>query len=81
MTGQAKMQKPRVIVRNGINSEPLLDTTEAQQIEFYDCDGELIALVGHVFSPHMWYYSDRSDKDWPDVLARTGFLSNVVSAG
>ena len=72
------MKKPRVIVRSGINHEPLLDTTDAQQIEFYDHTGDLVALVGHVFNPYMWYYSDRKDSDWPDVLARTGFLSEAL---
>jgi hypothetical protein len=75
------VQQPRVIVRSGVNEAPLLDTTRAQQIEFYDCDGNLVALVGHVFSPHMWFYSDKNDTDWPEVLARTGFLSDAISTG
>ena len=75
------MSKSRIIVRSGINAKPLLDTTEAQQIEFYDGDGELVALVGHVFSAHMWFYSNKNDTDWPDVLARTGFLANAVAGG
>lgn len=70
------MQKPRVIVRSGINVEPLLDTTQANQIEFYDCNGDLIALVGHVFSPNMWFYSTCEDKDWVEVMTRTGFLAS-----
>jgi|AACY02.16.fsa_nt_gi hypothetical protein len=71
------MPEPRVVVRKGINCEPLLDTTEANQIEFYDDNGELVALVGHVFSPYMWFYSDKNDSDWGEVLARTGFLATT----
>ena len=72
------MAKPRVVVRSGINAEPLLDSTEVQQIEFYDGGGELIALFGHVFSEDMWFYSNKNDSDWIEVLARTGFLANVA---
>jgi hypothetical protein len=72
------MNGPRVVVRSGVNAAPLLDTTDAQQIEFYDHNGDLVALVGHVFSPYMWFYSDKKDDDWPAVLARTGFLSDAI---
>ncbi len=75
------MQKSRVIVRSGVNAEPLLDTEDANQIEFYDCNGELIALVGHVFSNGLWFYSNRNDKDWIEVLTRTGYVAGVDLVG
>jgi hypothetical protein len=73
------VDKPRVIVRSGVNEKPLLDTKDANQIEFYDANGELVALVGHVFSPYMWFYSDRDDPDWVEVLSRTGFLATATT--
>jgi hypothetical protein len=75
------MPGSRVIVRRGVNEAPLLDTTEVQQIEFYDENGELMALVGHVFHGGMWFYSNRNDPDWVDVLARTGFLAEIHPVG
>jgi len=69
--------KSRIIVRSCYTKAPLLDTTDANQIEFYDCAGNLVALFGRIFSDDFWYYSDKNDSDWGQVLVRTGFLSNV----
>jgi hypothetical protein len=68
----------RIIVRGSYNQRPLLDTTAATQIEFYDGNGELLALFGKIFSDELWFYSNKKDPDWPQVLARTGFLNNVA---
>lgn len=72
------MSGSRVIVRGSYNRRPLLDTTEATQIEFYDCNGELVALFGNIFANGFWFYSNKNDQDWPQVLARTGFLNQVA---
>ena len=69
--------KSRIIVQASYNRQPLLDTDEATQIEFYDCTGELVALFGRIFSDDFWYYSNKNDEDWVQVLARTGFLNNM----
>jgi hypothetical protein len=68
----------RIVVRGSYNQAPLLDTEKATQIEFYDANGELVALVGKIFGDEFWFYSNKNDKDWPQVLARTGFLNNVA---
>ena len=68
----------RLVVRGSYNQLPLLDTTDATQIEFYDANGELVALFGRIFSDDFWFYSNRNDKDWPQVLARTGFMNNIA---
>jgi hypothetical protein len=67
----------KIIVRRGLNEPPLLVTDKAQQIEFYDHTGALVALIGHVFSDDYWYYSSRADADWEQVLERTGFKDNL----
>jgi len=72
------MNAARIIVRGSYNQRPLLDTTAATQIEFYDGNGELIALFGKIFSDELWFYSNKNNQDWPQVLARTGFLNNVA---
>ncbi len=66
------MPRPRVVVRGDIRQAPLLETEEAEFIEFYDCNNELVAVFGKVFTDDFWAFSTKEDSDWPQVLARVG---------
>jgi hypothetical protein len=63
-----------VVKSDNIMQPPLLDTTEASVVEFYDGNGELVALFGKIFSPDFWAFSNKNDEDWPEALARAGYI-------
>jgi hypothetical protein len=66
------MDKPKVIVRGDVSQKVLLETEDAQAVEFYDCNGDLVAIFGKVFSNDFWSFSTKEDKDWDQVLSRMG---------
>jgi hypothetical protein len=59
--------------------EPLLDTVEANAIEFYDQNNELTAVYGKVFSDDFWAFSTKEDQDWPQVLTQLGYIESQKS--
>ena len=62
----------RVIVKGPIGSPILLDTSNAQAIEFYDEHGELCAVFGKVISADFWAFATKKDKDWKETLRLLG---------
>jgi hypothetical protein len=66
------MERPRVIVRGAVGQAPLLDTQDAQTIEFYDGNEELVAVFAKMFSDDFWAFSTKEDSDWQQVLSRMG---------
>lgn len=72
------MSKPRIVVRpNSIFKAPLLDTDEASAIEFYDCNGDLVAVFSKVLSDDYWAFSTAGDDDWAQVMARMGYSAGA----
>lgn len=61
----------RVIVRSSnIFDDVLLDTNEAEVVEFRDRFGDLIAVAIRIISDDVWGVVYRDDKDWDSVLAQ-----------
>lgn len=69
----------RVLGRN-VLAAPLLDTTEAQVIEFRDSFGDLNALLVRVLSDELWGLVTKKDPDWYDALIRYGYIKPGGSA-
>ena len=65
----------RIIVRGrNILDRPLLETTDAKFVEFFDSTGELVALlVRGILGPDMWVFAHKLDDDWEQVLIRFGY--------
>ena len=57
-----------------IMKPPLLETANAQMIEFRDGFGDLNALLVRVISDEMWGLVTKKDPDWFDVLIRYGYI-------
>jgi len=55
---------------------PLLETNEANVIEFRDNNGQLEALVTRVLGGELWCFACKSDKDWEQTLLRHGYLKS-----
>ena len=63
----------RIVVRsNNILAQPLLDTTEGGLIEYYDCNGELMALFV-AYPGDLWAFINKGDPDWDAALIRYGY--------
>lgn len=72
------MSKPRIVVRaDSIFQGPLLDTENASAVEFYDCNGDLVAIFGKILSDDFWGFSTVNDPDWEQVMARMGYASGT----
>jgi len=68
----------RVVVRSAnLFQPPILDTDEARIMEFYDCNGDLVALMGKIFSDDFWAFSTKNDNDWNEALLRAGYLGKT----
>lgn len=52
---------------------PLLDTAEANSVEFYDRDGQLMSFFTRVFNDDTWGLCTRGDADWAEMCVRYGF--------
>lgn len=63
----------RVLGRN-ILAPPMLETEDAQIIEFRDGFGDLNALVVRVLSDEMWGLVTKNDPDWYGTLIRYGYM-------
>ena len=66
-----------IVVRRGILEQPLLVTKEANVIEMYDCNDDLIAVVHKVFNEDFWAVTTRKDDDWIEALGQLGYLTEV----
>ena len=65
------MSDAKVIVRSGL-AKVLLESNEANTIEFYDAHGDLCAVFTKVFDENHWMFSTKKDDDWDQALTRTG---------
>lgn len=72
----------KVIVRGkNILQAPLLESNEANLIEFYNADGHLIAFFVRIFTDDTWGFCTKEDKDWPEMCVRYGFSSLKAGTG
>jgi hypothetical protein len=70
------MPKETVIVRStNILKPPLLVTNEAMAVEFYDGNGEMVAVVHRVLDGNYWAFTSKNDKDWDEAIRQLGYLS------
>ena len=65
----------RIIVRgHNVTEAPLLETSDAKTVEFYDIDNKLCALlVSGVLADGVWAFANKFDEDWREVLIRFGY--------
>jgi hypothetical protein len=67
--------KAKVIVRSGnILKAPLLETSDAYIMEFYDSYGDMHALMIKMLNDECWGLITRDDPAWPNILVRYGYL-------
>jgi len=78
----------RIVVRGpNIFKPPLLETTDAHIVEFYDGNNELMALLVRVLSTNAWGLVTKNDPDWNETKIRYGYvnvskpLSEVLRTG
>ena len=70
------MNSGRVIVRGAdLRTAPLLDTADANSVEFYDRTGQLMCFFTKVFNDDTWGLCTRGDADWPEMCVRYGFAA------
>ena len=58
----------------------LLETDNAQIIEFRDSFGDMNALLVRVLSDELWGLVTKKDPDWYDTLIRYGYIKPGGSA-
>ena len=63
----------RIKVLGSPFEKPLLETTKANIIEFYDEEGKLEAILSRVLADNFWALSTVKDPDWIDNLLRLGY--------
>lgn len=64
----------KVVVRAGVNDTPLLITDKANAVEVYDDDGNMIALLHHIFNERLWCVTTRDDPDWEQTIFQFGYI-------
>ena len=71
----------RIIVRGkNVTEAPLLETSDAKAVEFYDVDNNLCALlVSGVLAEGVWAFANKYDEDWAEVLIRFGYADVSAS--
>lgn len=76
IVGQIDIGEPgRLIVSGGPLRPPLLVTSEATVLGFYDRFGDLHTVVYRAFTDDMWAMATRQDEDWYATLMRLGIAS------
>lgn len=68
------------VIRVMAGIQPLIMTSDATVIEFYDGFGDLMALFCRHFNDDMWIFVTKADADWQDHLIRLGYLDAPMSA-
>jgi hypothetical protein len=68
------------VLGHNIMQAPLLETQDANMIEFRDSFGDLNALLVRMLSDEMWGLVTKNDPDWYDVLIRYGYIKPGGSA-
>lgn len=72
----------KVIVRSkNILSVPLLESADANMVEFHDRNGNLIAFFARIFNDDTWGLCTQADPDWPEMCVRYGFSTLRPGAG
>ena len=67
--------KPKIIVRGcNILKPPLLETSDASIIEFYDSFGDMNALMVKMLSDECWGLVTRDNPAWLSMLMRYGYV-------
>ena len=67
-------ERGRVIVRGrDILRPPLLDSNEANMVEIYDSEHNLVAFLARIFTDDTWGLCTKDDPDWPEMCIRYGF--------
>lgn len=70
-----------IMVRpKGLLQPPLLATTEAEAVEIYAPDGELVGVLHKVLDGSCYVFTSKLDKDWPQVLSQLGYINAHVDA-
>jgi hypothetical protein len=72
----SELGKSRIVVRgSNILKPPLLETSDASIIEFYDGYNELMALLVRVLSTNAWGLVTKNDPDWNETKIRYGYMN------
>lgn len=67
-------ERGRVIVRgSNIMLAPLLDSPDANMVEIYDAQHNLVAFLARIFTDDTWGLCTKDDPDWPEMCIRYGF--------
>jgi len=68
-------------IRKDALSKPLLETSNASLIEFYDNNGNMNALLTRQFADGMWGLVTELDSDWDATLIRLGYINISAKPG
>lgn len=72
-----EISNKRIRVLGSPFEKPILDTTKANLIEFYDDDGNLEAILSRVLGDNFWSLSTIKDSDWIPNLLRLGYYNKA----
>jgi len=59
--------------------KPVFATNKATVLEFYDRNGNLMALFFKQFDEDMWVFTTKGDDDWESHLIRLGYITPAIS--
>jgi len=74
------MKEPGTIrVLGGVLRPPLLETSKATVIEFFDRFGDMNAVLYRALSDDMWALVTCKDEDWGATLVRLGYSKPQIT--
>lgn len=72
------MSKAKIIVRtDNIMKAPLIETSDAYIMEFYDSFGDMHALMIKMLNDECWGLVTRDNPAWLSILVRYGYASDT----